>query len=464
VKGTKRSTKRRLTGLLGSALALSGMVVAAQPANALSRSGSTTLTVAFCSTYCFDTVPLTNKWWNGLAKDFEATHSGVTVKLVPLPGSYNDVVTKLSLLYRSGSTAPDVAEMPTGQIGLWASSGYLAPLNSYLAKASWWAGFPKVVQSEGTFGGKVYAVDQGENDSAMVYNKVMFKKAGIAVPWHPKTGADIIAAAKKIKAALPNVTPLWLNAGTGSGANGLLQGINNFLVGTNTPEIFDAKTSKWVVDSPGIRESLEFYKTVYADHLGASISQLFSPNAVTTPLSLFSSGKLAMALGSNYFFGNWTKLVSAPYWGAAPATMAATPVPTLDGNGADVTSTLGGWDYAVGAHAPDPSLAFQFISLMESQQNSINAANWAGWVTPNKAYWNAPAYTKFASYNNLFAQILPNSTLTPTGADYSVWAEGMGRATGQVAQDPGTSIDSAVNALKSYVTQQLGSSMVETLK
>jgi multiple sugar transport system substrate-binding protein len=407
--------------------------------------------VAYGSTYVFDTASLTNKWWNQVAKQFEAANPGIKVQLVPIPGSYNDIVNKLSLLYRSPSTAPDVAEIPTGQIGLWQSSGYLRQLDSFLPSTSWWNKFPAVVQSEGQFGGHTYAVDQGENDSAMLYNKQMFQKAGLPVPWKPKNWSDIVSAAQKLKSALPGVIPLWLNAGSGSGANGLLQGINNFIVGSSTPKIQDGK--KWVVDSSGIRASLNFMKSVYSGGLGASETALFSPNAVTTPLTLFAHGKLAMAVGSNYFTGNWTKFIGAPYWAQAAQTMGVAPIPTESGGG--IASTLGGWDYAISAHSGNPDAAFKFISVMENQQNSIDAANWAGWVTPNKDYWNAPAFTKFAPYQSLFAQILGHATLTPSSSDYSVWVQGMGNATGSLVQNPNTSVGTAVNTLSSYVSNQL---------
>ncbi len=407
--------------------------------------------VAYGSTYVFDSEALTNKWWNQVAKQFEAQNPGIKVQLVPIPGSYNDIVNKLSLLYRSASTAPDVAEIPTGQIGLWQSSGYLRPLDSYLPSTSWWNTFPAVVKSEGTFGGKVYAVDQGENDSAILYNKTMFRKAGLPVPWTAHNWNDILTAARKLKSALPGVVPLWLNAGSGSGANGLLQGINNFIVGTKTPKIQDG--SKWVVDSPGIRDSLNFMKTVYSGGLGASESQLFSPNAVTTPLTLFAHNKLAMAIGSNYYTGNWTKFIGAPYWAQSAQTMAVTPIPTQAGGG--IASTLGGWDYAISAHSGNPSAAFKLVNVMENRQNSIDAANWAGWVTPNKDYWSSPAFTKFAPYQQLFAQILPHATLTPSSGNYSIWVQGMGNATGALVQNPASSVDSAVKTLSSYVGNQL---------
>jgi multiple sugar transport system substrate-binding protein len=446
---------------LGAAVALAACGGAGNANKVSSSKGNAkVIKVAFGSTYVFDTASLTTKWWNQVAQQFEQQNPGIKVQLIPIPGSYNDIVNKLSLLYRNPSTAPDVAELPTGQVGLWASSGYLRPLNSYLADSSWWKSFPPVVQSEGRFNGNVYSVNQGENDSALVYNKLMFQKAGIPLPWKPTNWNDILVAAKKIKAALPGVVPFWLNAGSGSGANGLLQGINNFIVGSATPQIQDG--AKWVVNSPGISDSLAFMKKVYAGGLGASESALFSPNAVTTPLTMFAQGKLAMAVGSNYYTGNWTKFISAPYWPKAASTIGVTPMPTESGGG--IASTLGGWDYAISADSGNPNAAFKLINIMEDEQNSIDAANWAGWVTPNKTYWTAPAYTGFAPYQLLFAQILPHSTLTPSSSQYSVWVQGMGDATGALVQNPSTSVGAAINILSGYVSNQLGSSSTVTLK
>ncbi len=425
--------------------------------------GPFVLKVAYGSNYVFDTTGLTQKWWQQVAAEFKASHPKATVQFIPIPGSYNDIVTKLSLLYRSASTAPDVAEIPTGQIGLWAQAGYLLPLNTYLKSASWWGRFPKVIQSEGTFSGTVYAVDQGENDSALLYNKQMFATAGIPLPWQPKTWQDIITAAERIKAKLPGVTPLWLNSGTGSGANGLLQGINNFIVGSKTPTIYDTGTGKFVVDSPGIRAALSLYSQAFAHGLVADTSALFSPNAVTTPLTWFQQAKLAIAVGSNYYGGNWTKAISAPYWPQAPEVMGEAVIPTEAGGG--VASTLGGWDFAIAAHSPVAKAAFDFVSLAENQQNSIDAANWAGWVPPDRDYWILPAYTDFAPpYNAFFARITPFATLTPSNSAYSVWVQGMGEATGAIAQNPRTSVSQAVAILRNYVTGQLGADRVEVLR
>ena len=445
---------------MGATLALVG--VAAGGVLSANASSKETLTVAYPSVYAFDTGPLATQWWNQVKAGFNKEYPNVTVQYIPIPGSYQDVVNKLSLLYRSSSTAPDVAEMPSAQIGLWSSSDYLAPMNKFLGTSAWFKEFPKVIQGEGEFNGKIYAVNVGENDSALMYNMKMFKKAGIPVPWKPKTWQDIVTAAAKIKKALPGVTPLWLNAGAGSGANGLLQGINNFIVGSSTPTI-QTSSGKMVVSSPGIKAALGFYQQVYSKGLGASETALFSPSAVTAPLALFQTGKLAIAVGSNYYGGNWTKFISAPHWPQAVQTMGVANLPTEAGGG--LASTLAGWDLAISSHAPDAQMAYNFINVAQDPTNLIDAANWAGWVPPVKSDWALPAYTNFAPpYNADFAKILPYSTETPTSANYSVWVQGMGEATGMFVQNPKTTVSQALSTMVNYVTQQLGNNAVATLK
>jgi multiple sugar transport system substrate-binding protein len=432
----------------------------AKPSN-VEPTGSYTLKVAYGSEYVFDTAELADRWWKGLGKQFEAAHPKAKVQFIPIPGSYNDIVNKLQLLYRNASTAPDVAELPTALVQPLAAANYLLPLNSYLQTASWWQKIPPVVQSEGTIDGNVDAINHGENTSALYYNKDMFRKAGLPVPWTPKNWQDILSAAMAIKAKVPGVTPLWSAVGASSGANGPLQGFNNLLFGSSTPTIYDAKAKKFVVDSPGLRQGLDFESKVYSQRLGASVSELLSPNSVTAPLKDFKDGKLAIAIGSNYYMGNFTKFVGAPYWADAPKVLGVTPIPKADGTG--IATTLGGWDLSVAAKTKVAKPAFDFISLAENPQNAIDAANWAGWVPAPSDYGQDPRFINFATYNDVFAKILPSGTLTPLDPDYATWVEGLNRATGAIAQHPTTTVDQAIDVINKYVSQQLGPDRVETL-
>ena len=119
---------------------------------------------------------------------------------------------------QSSSTAPDVMYEDTFLVNSDVAAGYLAPLNSYLAKWSGWKEFSPAAQAAARgANGKVYGVSMGTDTRGLYYNKQVFAKAGLPVPWQPKTWADVLAAAEKIKATEPGVTPINVYGGRGPG-------------------------------------------------------------------------------------------------------------------------------------------------------------------------------------------------------------------------------------------------------
>jgi multiple sugar transport system substrate-binding protein len=427
--------------------------------------GKTVIRVAYGSTFVFLTPQLATKWWTTVAKEFEAQHPNATVQFTPIPGGYTDIVTKLNLLYRNPSTAPDVAELPAGQMGSWVSSGYLLPVDKYLSSASYWNQFPKSVQQETTFNGHVYAVDQGENTNALYYNIPMFRKAGIPVPWQPKNWDDVLAAAAKIHAALPNVWPLWLQGGSAGGTIAIQYNGGNLLAGSSNSTIFDNTTQKWVVDSPGLRETLGFYRDMVSRGLSAPVSQLLNPNAVDNVPALTSQQKMAIVVGANFYAEAWVKQTCGPCWVQAPKIMGVAYMPTQHGTGSpNIASSLGGWELAIGAQSAHPNLAWDFIQTAQSRVNMITADNTGGWVPPAKNYWTDPLYANYAPpYQTFFAKIMPIAQGEPNTSDFTVWGTGFNNATGAIIQNPSMSVDQAIGIMKQYVTNQLGASKVETL-
>src|SRR5207249_12121364 len=138
---------------------------------------------------------------------------------------------------------------------------------------------------------------------------------------------------------------------TSAGAGGVLQGSANMVYGSSTPTIYDYKTNKWVVDSPGLRETFQFYKSVYSEGLGGSTSDLFSPKAVGRPVVLLKDHQMAIAIGSNWFADAWTE--ENRHWPVAREEAASTPLPTSQGQEPGSASTLGGWAVGISATAKD---------------------------------------------------------------------------------------------------------------
>src|ERR1700730_8123591 len=108
------SRQRRSRARLGALAALAGaatLLAACSSAgnNSPTSHGKTVLKVAYGSQFVFLTPQLAIRWWGTIAREFEKTHPNVTVQFTPIPGSYLDIVNKMSLLFRTPATAPDVA-------------------------------------------------------------------------------------------------------------------------------------------------------------------------------------------------------------------------------------------------------------------------------------------------------------------------------------------------------------------
>jgi multiple sugar transport system substrate-binding protein len=422
-----------------------------------------TIKVGYSSSYVFDEDADSVSYWNDIKKEFEAAHPGVTVELQPHGGTDTDEMNAMALQFRSASTAPDVIQLPTTYVGEFESSGYLLPLDKYVHASDFWSHIPKNIQDEGRIDGNIYAVDIGENNTGIYYNKAMLQKAGIAMPWVPRNWADILAAAKAVKEKVPGVVPLWIAAGTSAGSTGVLQGSGALIYASKTPVIYDAKTQKYVVDSPGLREVLQFYKDVYSSGLGGQLSDVFSPKAVAVPVNLMAQQKVAIALGSNWYGGAWKE--KNRYWPGAATEAGATALPTSQGQSPGQSGTLGGWDLAVSKASKHPDLAWALVDLVQQRKAMVFLANKAGFVPPDAEVANTADYVNYAPpFNAEFATFLPYDQLLPSDQGFAVWARGIEEATGQIAQDPTTSIDAALKILHDTVSNQLGADQVESMQ
>jgi multiple sugar transport system substrate-binding protein len=325
------------------ALAVSTLVgasaVAAGASTKVAQDSSSSISVLYTNNYVFDSDALAAKWWGSIAKQWKALDPSIKLTLLGTGGTDVDEMNKAAVLFRSPSETPCVIQLPTTYVGEFAGSGYLASLNSLVSgpnAPAFWTGMPKAVQQISTIGGTVYAVNAGNNDSGILYNKVMLKKAGVPLPWVPKTWQDLITVAQQVHKAEPKLYALWAAAGVGAGPTNVLQGIGNLIDGSTNPVMIDPKTGKWVVNSPGLKATFQFYQELYADGLGAPTSQLFPSDSVGQPPLLMEQGKLAIAIGSNWYTGDWLPGAGAPWPQAAADRKRPSPQQCDDHRGLGV--------------------------------------------------------------------------------------------------------------------------------
>lgn len=463
-----RHFKRAAVLGAGAALLVTAAACSSSPAGSGSgSSGSGTVTVLYSNNYVFNSDTLATQWWKGIAKQWKAKYPHTKLVLEGTGGTDIDLMNKAAILFRSPSTTPDVIQMPTTYMAQFAGSNYLEPLNSFVHSskaASFWPTMPAGVKNMSTIDGKVYSVDAGNNNTGLLYNKAMLIKAGVKMPWKPTNWQQILQVAAKVKAANPGVWPLWVAAGVAAGPTNVLQGSGNLIFGSSNTTMFDTKTKKWVVDSSGIRATLEFYQKMFQQGLGAPTSQLFRADAVGQPPLLFKQGKLAIAIGSNWYPSVWASPKSAAPWAAAKTTVGSAPFPTENGQGPGAASTLGGWAYAVSKASKNVQGAEDFIALASSPANQLTTAVWSGFVPPSTPVGEKPLFINFAPpFQADFNTYAKYGVALPNNVNFPVYARALNTVTGDFAQNPNASMSAELAKFSSLVSQQLGSSSVETL-
>ncbi|WNI26927.1 extracellular solute-binding protein [Streptomyces sp. ITFR-16] len=185
-----------------------------------SGSGDVTLKVV-AADYGTSAANKSDKYWDKVARSFEASHPGIKVEVTVLP--WTDVDRKVAEMVKAGK-APDIAQI--GAYADYAKAGKLYPADQMLSIPTQANFLPKLADA-----GRVNRIQYGlpfvASTRLLFYNKKLFSQAGLQ---YPKTWADIAADATVLKQrgvtypfALPlgqeesqAETLMWLLSGGGS--------------------------------------------------------------------------------------------------------------------------------------------------------------------------------------------------------------------------------------------------------
>ncbi|GHD98050.1 extracellular solute-binding protein [Streptomyces alanosinicus] len=149
--------------------------------------------------------PVTLTWWDtsnatneaptyqALVKQFEAANKNIKVNYVDVP--FDQAQNKFDTAAGSKG-APDILRSEVGWTPAFAKKGYFLPLDGTEALADQ-AKFQPSLIKQAQYQGKTYGVPLVTDTLALVYNKALFKKAGITDA--PKTWDELKSDAAKIK-------------------------------------------------------------------------------------------------------------------------------------------------------------------------------------------------------------------------------------------------------------------------
>lgn len=124
---------------------------------------------------------------------FEAENPGMKVDVISL--SWGQAFEKLSMMI-AGGQYPDVIEMPDFWLSRYVSGGQIADMTDFLGTVDFDDDMEEDTLKYGSIGGRIYTVPYGYYLRAMLYNKKLFKKAGIEKP--PLTMDEFYQTAAKI--------------------------------------------------------------------------------------------------------------------------------------------------------------------------------------------------------------------------------------------------------------------------
>ena len=350
-----------------------------------------------------------------LVAAFEQSHPGIKVRMSF--ASNNLTSSQKLFLAIAGGVGPDVTFVDGQQLSEWAARGALADItdnfaSSGLKSADFWQ--PR--WRESTFRGRLYAMPWGADPNfALVWNKDLFRKAGLDAEKPPRTIDDLDAMIDKLTKVDSNggILQLGINPWEWTGANALFTwGYafgGNFFTEPDTEHPLGTVTA----DNPGVVRALEWLAQFGRKYNVRKIRS-FSSQVVGIGNDPFFAGKSAMKLLHVSQIKELNKY--APTMDLGIGLIPAPP------NGEYPNGWIGGWSLAVPKNQAVRPEAFEFIKWMSTsaEATAIEASE----MEQFPAYRLSPV---FASIKNdpvrgVFYKILSNSkhvrTLMPVQGYY----------------------------------------------
>ncbi|OZM76975.1 ABC transporter substrate-binding protein [Pseudonocardia sp. MH-G8] len=328
---------RRTIALL--ALAVLALVPALAGCGAGSAGDPRTLRVWLLSA---DT-PEIGEGYDALVADFERQHPGIRVELSRVP--YQQYRDKLVLAVQGG-TGPDVMALDQIWTPEFAAAGLITPLGD-LVPASWRDRYFPGAWDSNQWGGQTWGLPfNADVWERMFYNADLFRAAGLDPDRPPRTWPEWLTAAERLS-ALPDTFGIGL---IGCRDEAVSVWTDSLLYSAGG-HILDGDRADF--DNPANRSAYALY---------AQLAR-FAPNGVAgacdeDAVAHFTSGTTGMVLTGGWQQSSIEEAARFDWRVATP------PAPA----GRTFVGALGGWNLVVGAHAPDPQVAFAFVELASTSR------------------------------------------------------------------------------------------------
>ncbi|MFI5682442.1 extracellular solute-binding protein [Streptomyces sp. NPDC051636] len=308
--------------------------------------------------------PVTITWWDtsnatneaptyqALVEQFEAANKNIKVKYVNVP--FDQARNKFDTAAGSKG-APDILRSEVGWTPAFAKKGFFLPLDGTEALADKDKFKPNLI-TQTQYEGKTYGVPLVTDTLALVYNKALFKKAGITEA--PKTWDELKSDAARIKDKA-KADGYW-----GSTAAYYAQ---TFLYGEDTDTV-DASAKKITVDSAAAKKAYGTWLSLFS---GKGLHKAdTTADAYAHIQDAFVNGKVAAIIQGPWEITNF-------YKGSAfkdKSNLGITTVPA--GSTGKAGAPTGGHNLSVyaGSDKAHQEAALKFVNFMTSAKSQETIA------------------------------------------------------------------------------------------
>ncbi len=220
-----------------------------------------------------------------LMVDLWNTSHANKITLTAIPD--NQMVTKLATSVRSGD-APDLVSFDLIYMPDFMKAGFLTDVTDQLNADPHYATHIQAYKDIATYEGKVYGVGFTPDVSVLVWNKDLFKKAGLDPEKGPATIQEIVDDARKVKALGGDTYGFWFS-GACPGCNIFVTSPMMVAAGS---QILPRNATDQALSGDGVKVVLQAYKTMWDEKL---IPESAQTDTGANFVSAFVAGNIGIA-------------------------------------------------------------------------------------------------------------------------------------------------------------------------
>ncbi len=343
------------------------------------------------------------------AAKFEKLHPGYKINFLGLDGS---VIHQKALLSKAGGPHPDIMQTDTIWLGEMADKGIAQNLDSYYASWPGKSDYSASFLNSSKWKGHYYGVWLNTDVRIMLWNKDVFRKAGLDPNKGPKTWAQVVSMGKQIQAKVPGVVGVGINAAASEDTADYWYPF----LWMNGGDILNKSWTKAAFNSPAGVRAVQFYVDLVTKYK-VTPKDVITQDSSSTEQSLLS-GKFGILLSqSGSGFGDDKSVKSIQQF---THKIGNGPLPLCPG--CKPATGSGGWLLTINAQSKYKDLDWEFIKLATDGQNNV-AFNRAQATVPVhtsiiKKYKNGlPGYPYF----NVVAEVYPHTHFRPWVPAYSTF-------------------------------------------